>query len=163
MKKITARIRVTRRRSKQTMFIFTSLLILATFASLLKLVNKVNAKQIVITDNNYNYTYETSKKTVETFLKQNDIVLGEYDTINVPLDQMIEDGMVIKINRGVPVKLVLNGNTQTIYTTCKTVEAFLEKQNIKLMPYDEINFDSLDALIYNNLEIIKMIEEVIDE
>ncbi len=97
MKKITARIRVTRRRSKQTMFIFTSLLILATFASLLKLVNKVNAKQIVITDNNYNYTYETSKKTVETFLKQNDIVLGEYDTINVPLDQMIEDGMVIEV------------------------------------------------------------------
>lgn len=153
MKKITATIRVTRRFAKRMLFCLSTITVFALIVGVNTIVNKVNAKQIVINDQNLSLTYETSKKTVQNFLEENEIELGENDSINFPLDYEIFEGMIIKINRAVPVKLYLNGKLQTVYTSSKTIDEFLDEQNIKMLPSDDINC-SLDTLIINNLEII---------
>lgn len=153
MKKITATIRVTRRFANRMLFILSALTIVTIAGLTMSFVNKINAKTIVVNANNLDYTYETSKKTVQNFLDENDIELGENDKINFPLDYEIFDGMTIKINKAVPVRLYLNGKLNLVYSSAKTVSEFLDEQNIKMLPSDDINV-SLDTLIINNIEII---------
>lgn len=159
MKKIKATIRVTRRFTTR-MFYLLSVLTIAGLTSLtMNIVSRVNAKEISIYDNNFHYTYDTSKKTVKKFLEDNHIELGENDSINFPLDYEVFDGMNIIINRAVPVKLYLNGKREVIYTSSKTVSEFLKERNIKLLPSDDINVTT-DTLIIKDLEIIVNIYDI---
>ena len=158
MRRIKAKIRVSKKSKRQVLFALTSLVILVTTFEIFNFVAKVNAKQVVISDNNLNLTYMTSEKNVESFLEDNNIVIGEYDRVNVALDETLSDGMVIEIKRAVPVNLNLNGTKTTIYTAENNVRDFLASQDIKLSPQDEINL-LLDTLIIKNLDIeIKLYE-----
>lgn len=152
MRRVKATIRVRNDRPKHLLNTLTTLIVLVTFFELVNFASKVNAKQVVIKENNLHYTYDTSRKTVEKFLHDNDIELGEYDKINVPLDTYVYDGMQIEISRAVPIRLNYNGTTSIIYTACDTVDDFLESQDIKLTPKDDIDV-SLDTPIEKDLEI----------
>lgn len=152
MRRVKATIRVRNDRPKHLLNTLTAFVVLVAFFELVNFASKVNAKQVVIKENNLHYTYDTSRKSVEKFLHDNDIELGEYDKINVPLDTIVYDGMTIEISRAVPIKLNYNGTISTIYTACSTVDDFLDSQDIKLTPRDDIDV-SLDTKIEENLEI----------
>ena len=152
MRRVKATIRVKNDRPKHLLNTLTAFIVLVAFFELVNFASKVNAKQIVIKDNNVRFTYDTPKKTVEKFLRDNDIELGEYDKINVPLDTIVYDGMTIEISRAVPIRLNYNGTESIIYTPVATVGDFLEQQDIKLTPKDDIDV-ALDTTIEKDLEI----------
>lgn len=166
MRRVKATIRVRKDRPKRLMNTLTAFVVLVAFFELFNFASKVNAKQVVIKENNVNFTYDTSKKTVEKFLRDNDIELGEYDKINVPLDDYVYDGMTIEISRAVPIRLNYNGTESIIYTPCSTVGDFLESQDIKLTPKDDID-TPLDTRIEKDLElrihVYDVETEVVDE
>ncbi|NLK97930.1 MAG: DUF348 domain-containing protein [Epulopiscium sp.] len=121
-------------------------------------------KEVTVIDNDKLTLYKTPKTTVESFLQEQSILLGENDEINVTMNDNIVEGMTITIHRAIPVEVKLDGKEKEVYTKTKTIEDFLEEQNIELGSKGSIN-TALEEKIrpYMELEIQTYKEEVITE
>ncbi|NLM14160.1 MAG: DUF348 domain-containing protein [Epulopiscium sp.] len=121
-------------------------------------------KEVTVIDNNKLTLYKTPKSTVETFLQEQSIILSEHDEMDVAMDDNIVEGMTITIHRAIPVEVTVDGNEKEVYTKTKTIEDFLEEQNIALGSKGSINI-SLEEKIrpYMELEIQTYKEEFITE
>lgn len=87
--------------------------------------------------------------TVQDVLDKEDIVLGEYDLINHDPGAFLTEGMVIDITRRIAVSLNVDGETEQIITSAKTVSELLEEQNISVGDKDRLSM-ARDAAIRNN-------------
>ena len=87
--------------------------------------------------------------TVQDVLDKEDITLGEYDLINHDPGAFLTDGMVIDITRRIAVSLNVDGETEQIITSAKTVSELLEEQNISVGDKDRLSM-ARDAAIRNN-------------
>lgn len=109
-------------------------------------------------------SYLTPEKTVRAFFKAEDVTLFEKDKLSVDLDAQIISGMSMKIDRAVSVELSADGEVVTYLTPEKTVQAFLEAENI---PYNEKDKFSvaLDAPVESGMEmsIVRVTSEVVEE
>lgn len=87
--------------------------------------------------------------TVQDVLDKEDITLGEYDLINHDPGAFLTDGMVIDITRRIAVSLNVDGETEQIITSAKTVSELLEEQNISVGDKDRLSM-ARNAAIRNN-------------
>ena len=108
-------------------------------------------KEVTVIDNDKLTLYKTPKTTVESFLQEQSILLGENDEINVTMNDNIVEGMTITIHRAIPVEVKLDGKEKEVYTKTKTIEDFLEEQNIELGSKGSINtaLEEKFVLIWN--------------
>ena len=121
-------------------------------------------KEVTVIDNNKSTLYKTPKSTVETFLQEQSIILDGEDEIDVNMDENIVEGMTITILRAVPIEIKLDGKEKEVYTNTKTVEDFLEEQEIELGDKGSINSSLEDRIRpHMELEIKTHKEEVISE
>lgn len=134
------------------LFFVTAIVSFVATLELFNFVLTVNAKQVVISDDNLRLTYETSHRDIESFLKANKIVLGEYDKVNVNLDEKVEDGMFIEIIRAANVNLTVNGVTKTVQCSEETVEGLLKQEGIVLSPIDDIK-PSINTALRDGLNV----------
>lgn len=78
----------------------------------------------------------TQCRTVEDFLEDQNIELAPKDVISVKLEDEIEGGMVIKIDRAFDVVVTADGDTATLTTTSCTVNEALAKVTLSTKPED---------------------------
>lgn len=103
-------------------------------------------------DDGKEYEFKTSKKTVSSFLKYEEIDFIEGDKINVKLDDIIDKDLTIKIKRANLVKLVVDGEFQNYRVQDMKVSQFLQEENIPLGEKDIIS-ENLDTFINEDITI----------
>ncbi|WP_245243638.1 ubiquitin-like domain-containing protein, partial [Mesobacillus selenatarsenatis] len=90
------------------------------------------AKQVELIQDQEKKTYWTAADTVEEFLKEQNIVINEHDKLNPNPDAKLKQDLKIAIQRAFPLKLVVGGKEQDVWSTSTTVADFLSQQGITL-------------------------------
>lgn len=94
----------------------------------------------------------TRQSTVSEFLDENNIELGEFDKISMPVEDELQSGATLIINKGRNFSVNIDGNIQIISTTKKTIrEAFLDA-GITLSESDKVE-PSLDTTITEDMNV----------
>ena len=94
----------------------------------------------------------TRKATVEEFLEENNVELGENDLINKDLSAEIVDNDILIVKRGRVIELSADGKVEIVTVTRSTVGEVLEELKIVLDEDDIVNPDA-QTRIENGLSI----------
>jgi uncharacterized protein YabE (DUF348 family) len=117
-------------------------------------------KKVVVIDNEVSKNYSTSVETVEKFLAEQNIEIKQYDELNLALNTAIEEGLVIKIDRAVPVSIIIDGSQMQVTTCRDTVAQLLEEKHVVLSDKDTVNYKVTDKISENMVIDIKTYQEV---
>lgn len=136
---------------KRTRVIVLSMVMLALFTVTVGAYQAL-MKKVVVIDNGVSQNYSTNAEAVSELLKDQNIKIGEYDELNVPLNSKLQDNQVITIKRAMSATISIDGlQTQTM--TCKaTVGELLDEKHVVLGEKDKINW-SLSQSIRNDINI----------
>jgi uncharacterized protein YabE (DUF348 family) len=96
------------------------------------------AKKVNITDGDDSGSVWTTAKTVEQFLKEQQMELKEHDRINVSLGDQIFPNMNIEIKRAFPLVLKDGKNEKKVWSASATVGDLLEQEGITLGKWDRV-------------------------
>lgn len=111
-----------------------------------------HVKLVTITDDQNDYFLQTYSQTVEDVLNDCEIVLGDHDVITPSVETVIENNMVISIERSFSL-IIYDGNEAiNVNTTKHTVREILDEQNIQLESLD-IVAPFIDAKISDGTHI----------
>lgn len=124
------------------------------------------AKQVEVILDQEKKTYWTAADTVKDFLKEQNIVLNEHDQLNLNPDAKLKKEMKIAIQRAFPLKLVVGGKKQDVWSTSTTVADFLSQQGITLNKLDRVEPElkqtvTKDAVI--NVIRVEKVTDVVEE
>lgn len=97
-------------------------------------------------------TFQTRESVLQHILDEQGISVGEHDRVSHSLDDSVESGDRIIIEKAKPVQLTDGGQTKTVYTTGKTVKQLFDDQKIKLSELDKVT-PALNAAINENSEV----------
>jgi len=116
-------------------------------------VMQSNLKEVNIKDNGELITFSTYQLVVSEVLQEAQIRVGNFDDLNVELDDEVFDGMQIEITRATPIVINDGGLRSMLYvSTMSTVNEVLEKRDIDLGSNDELSV-SLTDFIEEDMEI----------
>ncbi len=121
-----------------------------------------SSKTIALDDNGYFYSTEASAATIEDFLKEKNISLGEHDQIIPEKNAPLFPGAAIAIRRASKIKIETDGKTAEFYSLEKNAEAALAENNISLKEEDIVQPEK-DALVYDTLKITVIRVEIREE
>ncbi len=128
-------------------------LLVAASATVLTTSTLLSIKTVSVTDENGNsYVTKTLCRSVDAFIKNQGIVLGEFDEVSPPLGATIGKNQAISVARAFPLEITLAGETVTVQTVNKTVAAVLERNGISLGEMDIVN-PSLDSVVNKDTKI----------
>lgn len=105
-------------------------------------VNIYRARPIVIQDGNVKQLVMSAYQTPKQVAKHVGITLQDEDEATLKrTDSLIRDGAstVMQIDRATPLKLILYGKKQTVYTQATTVADFLKEKDITLAKQDTLS------------------------
>lgn len=105
-------------------------------------VNIYRARPIVIQDGNVKQLVMSAYQTPKQIAKHAGITLQDEDKAYLTMtDSLIRDGSstIMQIDRATPLKLVLYGKKQTMYTQATTVADFLKEKDITLAKQDTLS------------------------
>ncbi|HZK01848.1 MAG TPA: ubiquitin-like domain-containing protein, partial [Anaerovoracaceae bacterium] len=121
-------------------FFDTKILIAAVAVALLLLgtVFVRSQKTVVIAYDGQEIQVSTLAGTVEDVLREQDITVGEDDKIIPKMNEQIEDGMEITVDRAFEIKLVDGNTEENIFTSQADVKSLIKSLNIKLGKEDKI-------------------------
>lgn len=112
-----------------------------------------NLKEVNIKDNGELITFMTYQLVVSEVLQEAQVRVGNFDALNVELDDEVFDGMQIEITRAMPIVINDGGLRSLLYaSTMSTVNEILEKRDINLSDDDELSV-SLTSFIEEDMEI----------
>ena len=97
--------------------------------------------------------YSTRKFTVGEFLEENEIELGEHDTINKNVDEEILENDALIIRKGRQIELSVDGTVEFAITTKATVGDALVELGIVLSD-DDVVTPALDEMISDGISIV---------
>lgn len=120
------------------------------------------AKQVEVTQDQDKKTYWTAASTVEEFLKEQKIVLTEHDQLNLNPDAKLKKDMKIAIQRAFPLKLVVGGKEQDVWSTSTTVADFLSQQGIALNELDRVEPELKQTVAKDSVINVIRVEKVTD-
>lgn len=120
--------------------------------------------EVVVAADGETQVVKTSHETVGELLEELGITVEEHDHISHSVRTQIEDGMEIFFKTANKIKLTIDGEEQTYYTTTDTVGQFFKEEGISFSEYDEVSHNE-HQLIKQGLNIIinKAFEVVIDD
>lgn len=106
----------------------------------------------------------TQQGVLQHLLDEQAIQVGEHDRISLPLGTKLKNGDSIVITHTTPVQLTADGETQTLYTTGKTVASALEDLNIEVGSLDKVS-PAPEAGLESGAEIkiVRVKKEVAEE
>lgn len=131
-------------KTRSRLLVFVILGIMLVCAVTTGAVYDATAKKIRVHEINVYENADTVKKirtrqeTVEAFLEENDIVIGEHDKMNVSPTDLLVDQMELTVRRGVGVTVVVRGEEKHVSATEATVAAVLEENGILTADADVI-------------------------
>ncbi|WP_416730142.1 ubiquitin-like domain-containing protein [Fictibacillus sp. JL2B1089] len=125
-------------------------------------IDYLQAKEINLTANGKEKTIWTTAKTVEQFVQEQQLTLKEHDSIKPNLTADIKDQGKIQIESAFPVKLVVGGKAQQVWTTSTTVADLLKQQKVSLGEIDRVSPAKSDKITgKTQVEVIR-VEKVTD-
>lgn len=80
----------------------------------------------------------THANTVRELLSEQNIKINQHDSVKPGLDAKVTDNMKIDYLQAKEINLTVNGKEKTIWTTAKTVEQFVQEQQLTLKEHDSI-------------------------
>ena len=110
-------------------------------------------KLIMVNDNGLNFEVRTSAKTIEDFLKENNILLKPYDQVLPEKEARLLPGINIRIRHALKIKITVDGKTITNYTLENNIGSVVQENNIQLGRLDKVSPD-INSLPQDNLSII---------
>ncbi len=120
--------------------------------------------EVSLDDNGYVVQIQTMEKTVAELLNKYEITLGPGDEVSPDLEEPIEDGTKIKIDRAFKVTVEADGEVKEVYLTKGTVEDVLNKAQISLGEKDFANYDlDRQAAPGDHIKITRVKEEILIE
>lgn len=139
-----------RRKVKRQITIGTVIaLLLLVIGIILFHITKVDVKLVT---NEGERVVSTHAHTVKQLLVKQKIDVSEHDKVSPSLDTNIENGMTIQWQQAKPVKINLNGEILSIWTTKTAVRDILQEANIDVSDNDKLSLP-LDSEIDKNREI----------
>ncbi|MEH7444705.1 ubiquitin-like domain-containing protein [Bacillus sp. JJ1122] len=120
------------------------------------------AKQVEVIQDQEQKTYWTAADTVKDFLTEQNIVLNEHDQLNLNPDAKLKKDMKIAIQRAFPLKLVVGGKKQDVWSTSTTVADFLSQQGITLNKLDRVEPELKQTVTKNAVINVIRVEKVTD-
>jgi resuscitation-promoting factor RpfB len=125
-------------------------------------IDYLKAKEIVLTVNGKDKKVWTTAKTVEQFVKEQQLSLKEHDVIKPNLTADIADQGKIKIESAFPVKLVVGGKAQQVWTTSTTVADLLKQQKVSLGEIDRVSPAKTEKITSKTQVEVIRVEKVTD-
>jgi uncharacterized protein YabE (DUF348 family) len=92
----------------------------------------------------------THADTVKELLKDEEIKVANRDYISASLSEEVEDNMKLVIAKAKPFTLDVNGKSQTVWSTVKTVQELLDQQKIQLGEHDKVTPERNTAIQGHN-------------
>lgn len=131
---------------------------------MLMLLHATAAKKVILVLNGEEKTVYTKQWTLQRLLAEQTLALDNHDRISKPLKAILKNGDRIVIDQTVPVQLIMEGKSDTVYTSGKTVAEVFKDLQIPLNDGDKVE-PALDSVISNNTDIKlirvnKVVEEV---
>lgn len=117
------------------------------------------SETITFVDNGRTITAVTSADTVQEFLKDNGLTLGSGDEMNLSGDAPIQNGMVVSIERALPVTIESGGETYNIGIKEGTVADALKAAGITPDENDRVS-PAMDSTVYAGMTIRHTVVEV---
>lgn len=122
-----------------------------TFMCLMMLYGTA-AKRVTVVVDGQERTVNTRHYVVQHILDEQGIVIGEHDRVSLPLTGSVKSGDKVTIEKAIPVKLTMGGESKTVYTTGKTVGDALKDLQVNLGELDKVT-PAVDAQLPENGEI----------
>jgi uncharacterized protein YabE (DUF348 family) len=120
------------------------------------------AKQVQLSKEDKQESVWTTAKTVEDFLKEQNIVLNEYDHVKPKPNTMIQKGMNVLVNRAFPLTLLDGGEKKEVWSTSTTVADFLTQQGVTLTELDRVEPGLVETVTQNGVINVIRVEKVTD-
>jgi resuscitation-promoting factor RpfB len=102
-------------------------------------IDYVKANKVVLNVNGKKKSVWTTAKTVEQFVKEQQLTLNDHDVIKPGLTAKIQDHSKVEIESAFPVNLVVGGKSQQVWTTSTTVADLLKQQKVSLGELDKVS------------------------
>lgn len=114
-------------------------------------------KNVTVVVNGQKTVVETKQWVLQRLLDEQAITVGPHDEVSSSLDTLIKDGDTFEIVHAIPITVVADGNTSTVYTTEKTVQAAIEDLNISIRSQDIIEPSLASSLEENDtIKIVRV-------
>ena len=124
------------------------------------------ATQVTLSVNGNTRNVWSTEDTVEDFLKDQHIELGNHDEMSVSLEDKLKENMTIAVDEAFKVAVNDGGKRKDLWTTSTTVAGFLEQQNIQLGELDRVE-PGKDEDVKANSEInvirVEKVTDVVEE
>jgi uncharacterized protein YabE (DUF348 family)/3D (Asp-Asp-Asp) domain-containing protein len=125
-------------------------------------------KTVIISIDGKEQILQTSNWSVDNVLEEHEIVLSEHDDISVPVKGKVKHGDRIVIHTAKPVHLTVDGRTETMHLTSKTVGDALQSLQITLGEEDRVSpavtepiTAETDIKVTRVLTVVEELEEVV--
>jgi len=143
---------------------FLALFTLTVTAMLFMLLNGTNIKSVALAADGQELVIKTKNHTVQQLLEEQQIQVGSYDLLSMPLDAKLKHGDQIRIERALSVNVTADGETKTLHTVQKTVAAALNEFQITLDSDDKITPSLTEALTESaDIQIVRVNKELHDD
>jgi len=125
---------------------YAALITLAMITLTLLLLYGSASKKIWIVVDGEEKTVETKRWNVADLLQDESIVLGEHDSISLPLHHKMQDGEVLTIQTAIPIVIQMDGEASHAYTTGRSVAEAIGDLNLNIGLNDFVE-PAMDNLI----------------
>lgn len=111
-----------------------------------------STKSVTIDANGHQIKDSTHLTTVSEVLKESGIKTQQHDVVTPSLGTTVKDGMTIKWLPAVQIQVDHKGQSQSVWTTAKTVGDFLSQEGMKISAHDAVS-PSPDTPLTKNMVI----------
>lgn len=125
-------------------------------------IEYTKAKRLSLVIDQEEETYYTTKETVGDFFEEINLSVSEHDDLSVDLATPIEEDLSVVLDQALKVVLNDAGEEEEVWTTERTIEAFLKEQDIELDELDRLEPAEEEELDKNTTVTITRVEEVTD-
>lgn len=125
---------------------------------------EITKAEINFTHNNVTETFITREDTVGEFLAEMGIEVSEHDKLSHLLDDEIESGMNLSLEKAKQIILTIDSVDEVHYTTEDTVKDFFNAINVTVNEHDDLNLSPNQAIVEElNIILNRAIEVTIKD
>lgn len=122
----------------------------------------VSSKPVQLTVDGQKETIWTTAETVDDFLAEQKLALGDHDQVQPSKDKKLTEDAKLTINKAFQIKLSDAGKEKQLWTTSTTVADFLKQHDLELSDMDKIEPSLDEKLTADHKVTITRIEKVTD-
>lgn len=134
------------------LILLCAILSFAMITMYMSLLHSASAKSVTVVDGTNSSVIQTLKDDVSGLLDEQNIELGPYDRLSVPLAASLEEGSTVVIDRASSIVLQVDGKHIVKYTTAGTVGEALQELNVPLQNADRVT-PAIDTPIQGGMKV----------